>query len=228
MYAVCRTNKVGWVETSRSNKKKVNFWLPFHKCGSFFYIIWMKSGSCPFFSPKVVIPCYIHETKVFVVWKLKWSSEVIVSCHNVTNSWPSIGGRSLCPYPLLQLSQAKRATPRRSRVPAATPTAPFLSGGRPGAGEGGEPASRRADVYRLDSERFLIMRCRSLEGVNRRFFKIWRLSPAGTAWTGQTGLPDRSDRSMQADSPVSRNKSPLELEPIRNLGYLSCRVFLTI
>ena len=33
---------------------------------------------------------------------------------------------------------------------------------------------------------------------------------------------------MQADSPVSRNKSPLELETIRNLGYVSCRVFLTI
>jgi len=63
--------------------------------------------------------------------------------------------------------------------------------------------------------------------VNRRFFKNWRLIPAGTACTGQTGIPDRSDLSMQADSPVSRNKSHLELEPITNLGYVSCRVFLT-
>ena len=64
--------------------------------------------------------------------------------------------------------------------------------------------------------------------MNRCFFKIWRLIPAGTAWTGQTSIPDRSDRSMKADNPVSRNKSPLELEPITNLGYVSCRVFLTI
>ena len=64
--------------------------------------------------------------------------------------------------------------------------------------------------------------------MNRCFFKIWCLIPARTAWTGQTGIPDRSDRSVQADSLVSRNKSPLELEPITNLGYVSCRVFLTI
>ena len=64
--------------------------------------------------------------------------------------------------------------------------------------------------------------------MNRRFFKIWRLIPAGTAWTGQTSLPDQLGQYMQADSPVSRNKSPLELEPITNLGYVSCRVFLTI
>ena len=40
---------------------------------------------------------------------------------------------------------------RRGRVPAVISPAPFLSGGRYGAGEGGEPVNRRADVYRLDS-----------------------------------------------------------------------------
>ena len=41
-----------------------------------------------------------------------------------------------------------------------------------------------------------------------RFIKIWRLIPAGTAWTSQTGPPNRSDRSDQADKPVA-GKNPL-------------------
>ena len=60
--------------------------------------------------------------------------------------------------------------------------------------------------------------------MNRRFFQNLALNPCWDC----LDRPDRSDRSMQADSLVSRNKPPLELEPIRNLGYVSCRVFLTI
>jgi hypothetical protein len=51
-------------------------------------------------------------------------------------------------FPQLQLSGAKK---RCCRFPAAIPPAPFLSGGREGAGEGGGPGNRCADVYRLGS-----------------------------------------------------------------------------
>ena len=51
-------------------------------------------------------------------------------------------------FPLLQLSKTKR---RRREFPAAIPPAPSLSDGWLGAGDGGGPRNRCADVHRLAS-----------------------------------------------------------------------------
>ena len=64
--------------------------------------------------------------------------------------------------------------------------------------------------------------------MNRVFFKFQYLTPADTAWTGQTGPPDRSDQSEQADTDQQGDVPLLELESIRNLGYVFRRVFLSI
>jgi hypothetical protein len=52
-------------------------------------------------------------------------------------------------FPLLQLREAEKATAARSHLPAAIPSAPFLSDGRRGVGEGGGPGNHRAGVYRV-------------------------------------------------------------------------------
>ena len=84
--------------------------------------------------------------------------------------------------------------------------------------------------YDNSTERTLITRCRNLEGVgvNRHFFKIQHLTLLSAAWTGQTGPPDRSDQSEQADTDQQGDVPFLELESIRNLGYVFRRVFLSI
>jgi len=55
------------------------------------------------------------------------------------------------PYPFLQFRQATRAEARRLQVPLAISLVPFLSGCCFGAGEGGGPGIRWADVYRVGS-----------------------------------------------------------------------------
>jgi len=47
--------------------------------------------------------------------------------------------------------RATEANPRWKHLPTADSSAPFLSGGPVGAGEGGEPANRRSDLYRVGS-----------------------------------------------------------------------------
>ena len=67
---------------------------------------------------------------------------------------------------------------------------------------------RKGDIILLlfVSERILITLCRSLEGVNRLFFKFQHLIPTDSAWTGQTDPPDRSEQTdshQQGKSPFS-------------------------
>ena len=50
--------------------------------------------------------------------------------------------------------ERRRANRRRTEVPMVTPPDPLLSGGRSGAGEGGDPGIRRAGVYRVVSFSF--------------------------------------------------------------------------
>jgi hypothetical protein len=52
---------------------------------------------------------------------------------------------------LLSPSTVPRATARRFLLRAVIPPAPFLSGGRSGAGGGGEPGNQHADVYMFAS-----------------------------------------------------------------------------
>ena len=59
-----------------------------------------------------------------------------------------VTAESSCFSPFL-VATGKRVKRRPRRVPAAIPPAPPLSGGQFGAGEGGWPGNRRADVNRL-------------------------------------------------------------------------------
>ena len=103
----------------------------------------------------------------------------ILQCDGKPTIALAAASRSFRPHPLLQLPGLKR---RRRAFPTAIPSAPSLSGGRSGAGEGRGPRNRCADVYSLDlcSSRSRVCSPSLLGGgarVRRGTLLLWYLSP---------------------------------------------------
>ncbi|CAN6331998.1 unnamed protein product [Urochloa humidicola] len=94
-------------------------------------------------------------------------------------------GSRLFPHPLLQLREAKRG---RAPFPAAIPPTSSISGRRSGAGDGGGPGNRRADVHRLGRSRSCLPT--GVVGEARVRSRVClSAGVAGGAWCCRGGFP---------------------------------------